>query len=372
MAVLDPAAAASRRPARAPPRRPRRAREARARSPGIACAEAQLDRQPVEELRRARCCSSPPAARRRPPRRRPCRASRCARGSAALTSASAVDRSAGNVVADDRRGEASRARRAPACAPPRPPARRDADARRRSAPGRGSRASRRGRRRTASPEALEQRAVALPAGEAAEREQAQRARPVVARGAGAGAKRSTSIAWPMPRNLSESSGNERRSTLSTRSARRVAMRSERDACQCVYQSSSGTRSGFASGAARVRKVGTMCTSTAAGRGRSDRASAASKRAPRPAFVLEPNVRKATFAGRSCRPTRSAITSTCSQRSASAPTASTVWASAVWSASTTCVTKTSRERVTRPRRRAYGRRASASRAAKSSAVWCQAA
>jgi hypothetical protein len=62
-------------------------------------------------------------------------------------------------------------------------------------------------------------------------------------------KRSTSIAWPIPRSFAVASGKLARSTLSTTSTSRVATRSDRLACQCVYQSASGSRRARTAGAA---------------------------------------------------------------------------------------------------------------------------
>ena len=67
----------------------------------------------------------------------------------------------------------------------------------------------------------------------------------------------------------------------------AARRRLRLACQCVYQSSSGTRRAFAKGAASARNVGTMCTSTASAPP-SDRPSARSKASPRPSLPLASN------------------------------------------------------------------------------------
>ena len=54
---------------------------------------------------------------------------------------------------------------------------------------------------------------------------------------------------PIARTFFDRSGNVRGSTVSTVDATRSAARSVRDACQCVYQSSTLTPSGRASGAA---------------------------------------------------------------------------------------------------------------------------
>ncbi len=92
--------------------------------------------------------------------------------------------------------------------------------------------------------------------------------PVAGGAAARGSKPERSIAWPIPRTFGESSGYERRSTLSAASARRVASRSVQSEFQCVYQSRSGTRRIFATGAASTRKIGTMCESSASGLRRS--------------------------------------------------------------------------------------------------------
>ncbi len=113
-------------------------------------------------------------------------------------------------------------------------------------------------------------------------------------GAGPGAAGTSncrvSIAWPIPRTLGLSSGNERRSTLSTTSAARVASRNERSAFQCVYHNATGIRYGLQSGAARSRKSGIMCESSASGRVRRWMTSAPrmrSKAAPRPILRAGP-------------------------------------------------------------------------------------
>ena len=151
----------------------------------------------------------------------------------------------------------------------------------------------------------------------------------------------------MPRTFGEGSGNERASTLRTTSAKRVASRSIRPACQCVYQSASRTPSGFASGAARTRKSGTMCASTASGRGPAPEAPPPARgRSGRRVRAASPRrtARTRTLAGNpECAPTDAQRTTSSSERAASASTRSSVCASTGCSASSVWVTKTSRIR-----------------------------
>ena len=60
-----------------------------------------------------------------------------------------------------------------------------------------------------------------------------------------------SIPCPIATTFRESSGNERRSTVSTADESRSASTSVRLGFQCVNQSRSGTRRGRVSGAARI-------------------------------------------------------------------------------------------------------------------------
>src|SRR5439155_1669050 len=150
-----------------------------------------------------------------------------------------------------------------------------------------------------------------------------------------------SIPWPSATSFDDSSGNERRSTLTTRVTTRSATRKDRPAYQCVYQSSSGIRSGRTSGAAKSAYSGTMCATTASGRGRSDAASAASKRTARCARVRAPKRRTTHLSGSAPRAAWSVTTTTSSTRSASARTIGSVAPSAGWSGSAACVMKTSR-------------------------------
>ena len=122
-------------------------------------------------------------------------------------------------------------------------------------------------------ERSEHRVVALPARRPAQGEEPKRAlgRRILRRRE-AGRRRSRVRSRAASRSRA---GTSRRSTLRTTSTSGVASRSDRPACQCVYQRRSGTRSSFVSGAASSTKSGTMCTSTAAGRCR-----AAAARPPR--------------------------------------------------------------------------------------------
>ena len=225
-------------------------------------------------------------------------------------------------------------------------------------------------------ERLEHRLVALPAGGPPEREQAQRRGR--RRATADGAKRSTSIAWPIPRTFGESSGNERRSTLRTTSAS-ARREPERPVGVPVRVPEERAARGAASRAAprAARKSRDHVREHGVGRAslpKVPQPARASKRTPRPTPRSRAERRAArTFAGkvvrarrgrRGRRPARSA--------SASARTRSTVCASAGCSASTTWVTNTSRVRrsgAPRPSRPVDQRR---SRTAKSSAVWCQSA
>ena len=80
--------------------------------------------------------------------------------------------------------------------------------------------------------------------------------------------------WPIARTFGECSGTLRSSTVSSRSTTRSAACSDGPAACWVNQSSSGTRSGRASGAASSAKTGDMCASTATGFRSSSGASAA--------------------------------------------------------------------------------------------------
>ena len=116
-------------------------------------------------------------------------------------------------------------------------ARADARPRPASATGRGSRAS------TSSPSrrANASSSVASPFQRAVRPTASSRSGPLVRAPAAARRTRRRRSHGRSPRTFGVASGKLAVSTLSTTSASRVASRSDRLACQCVYQSSSGTR-----------------------------------------------------------------------------------------------------------------------------------
>ena len=147
---------------------------------------------------------------------------------------------------------------------------------------------RRCRRRCRS-DGVEQRAEPLPARRATEREEPQRA--LVLRGGGASntldVDRMTDPAH-LRRRQRDSSSDRRSATTSTT---RVAARSARLACQCVYQSSERHAPQARTAARRAaRTAGTMCTSTRVGAARATaRAPARTRRHDR-ASLRASNVR----------------------------------------------------------------------------------
>ena len=109
---------------------------------------------------------------------------------------------------------------------------------------------------------------------------------------------STSMPCPMATTLPDGRGNERRSTDTTASAAYKPARSIGVACQCVYQSSSGTRPGRHQGAANTVYTGAMCASTATGRGR------------QAVRIADPNRATRAWTGAGTEPDQSAVGREC--------------------------------------------------------------